>query len=355
MTRMTISILIGLGAAVAGCSDGGGGVASIPAPPPSPASSPSPIPNWIPAPPRTTSDSPSGNYGVNAAVSDPVTPTQAFFALGVSQGRSTGAPVIKPLSSSEIAIGRDDTGGYTITVPVETVGASGQIAPTIRRLLFAENTRLGTPVLPALGYYAARQDASTTSDPLGDRRLTLTNPGGFSFITFAEIDVCNTSTSTGCGVSLWSSGRISLVYGQATPIAEIPLTGSANYHGSLKLPTIGYASIGYATIFGDLDLSLDFAARSASGTVTNLVQPGDNCCFSDIPLPDMGLSGSLGQEGALNGNVVTTANSPFAGGTWTSQFFGPNAAELGGTMALTSRDPAFLGGSVSGIFGAVKQ
>jgi hypothetical protein len=261
--------------------------------------------------------------------------------------------VTMALSPSSVSIGRDADGGYTITVPVETKTESPGINPAVRTLLFAANTRFSTPALPKLAYYAARQDASSTGEKGGDRYLTLSNPDGFAHMTFAEISLCNTSSGKGCGVPLGSPvpGKIMLVFGQATPLADVPLGGSASYHGLFDL-----AAMDGDRLSGNLMISLDFGQRTATGSLTHVERYWNACDAQGCVMPysDIGLTGSLATDGTLGGTV--TPSSEITSGTWSGRFFGPGSAELGGSMLMQGKSAGWSGFTIfGGVFGAKKQ
>lgn len=318
------------------CGGGSGGsVASAP-PPPAPAPSPSPSPTPAPPPASTTYSSADG---VNAAVSDPVTPTQSFAALG-----TTSAPdKVRMVAASEITIGRDSNGGYAITVPVVTANGS----EAVRTLQFAANTRYVDPQFNPDGTsFAARQDASSTARS-GDRVLYLAGTGGFAHLTLAEMNLCNSASGTGC-VGGSSPAKLMLVFGQATPLADIPVSGSASYGG--RFTTFS----GSENLAGNMLISVDFASRGLSGKLTD-VGTFDSSCDTVIcsaSFADFGLTGMIAANGSLSGTIAPPAETRFSDGTWTGLFFGPAAAELGGSMLIDANGGA---ATYAGVFGAKKQ
>ncbi len=242
-----------------------------------------------------------------------------------------------------------------MTLPVPTATAAG-LSNTIRTLEFAANTRYVDPAKPSTTFFAARQDATSTTAS-GDRTLELSGvPGNvqtlalpniaFSYLKFATLEACNTASGTGCGfIGNTPPFRAQIVLGQGTAISEIPVLGSANYSGIFGL------SSGRIEVGGNISLLVDFASLGVTGSMTQIQTFDSSCDFAkcDGTLPDFSLAGQVGSNGQLGGSVTPGAGAGYGVGTWAGAFFGPNVAELGGTMLFPGST------ALIGTFGTIKN
>lgn len=142
------------------------------------------------------------------------------------------------------------------------------------------------------------------------------------------------------------------VAGFQTPLSTIPIIGTAHYSGQV----IGLHSNSVGQISGDVTLQADFAARSLSGSMTNLmvqaagVLPGSMNNVSFTATFATGLN-------RFNGTTLAgpAPNSPWAfaagaTGDLTGHFYGPTAQEVGAVWTLSDGPNRAIGS-----FGARKN
>jgi hypothetical protein len=145
------------------------------------------------------------------------------------------------------------------------------------------------------------------------------------------------------------------VSGVQTPMAEMPSSGYAAYSGG----TTGYVGTedsmanGTANPFiGTITLTADFAHKTISGSLSNLTT-GNNASINNITLASTsisgnGFSGSASTSGS-NGDIDTSGLS----GTYSGNFYGPGAQEVGGNYNLSGSNATYVNGiSVIGTYGA---
>jgi hypothetical protein len=140
------------------------------------------------------------------------------------------------------------------------------------------------------------------------------------------------------------------VYGQETPFAAIPSTGSATYLGTLNGNYFDGTATAYA-VRADLTATADFAARSVDfstlGTETVVLLP-------------LGGTGAIASRNDLNINhsplTIGTNTNQFSGtvtdvggrtGTATGRFYGPAANEIGGVYSLSGGGQTNIGSFVA--------
>lgn len=323
---LVFGMLAGLLPALAGCGgDGAGSIAS--APPPIPAPIPAPAPALPP-------------------VSSTVTPVTAIPAVAVIEGIAPGDSnglnqSTKLLSSVQITIGQDATGGYSITLPVPTQ-QNGAWADVVRKIDFAVNTRAeGRPA------FVARQTEASTA-PGGDNSFNPDSRWGLQYAKFASLLVCNTSSGTGCNSEDGAAAEI--VFGTVTPLAEIPLSGSASYKGGFQ----AFDFDGATGLSGSILLQLDFASHNVTGSLSGVSGwLDDGFSARTSPQADFALQGQLGNNGFLSG---TAKQAPAPGAyqaTWSAGLFGPQAAEVAGVIRVEQPSSPYW--VATGTFGAIRQ
>jgi hypothetical protein len=139
------------------------------------------------------------------------------------------------------------------------------------------------------------------------------------------------------------------VTGFATPVASVPTTGSATYHGAVQgtawRPEAGAPfGVGAAYLTGDATLQANFGTTSITGSLTNMTAGG-------TPWNSVSLLGAIsGGQNYFSGTtaVSSTPAGPSslngsASGTFAGLFFGPNAQELGAVWTLFDGTSAALG------------
>ncbi|WP_417672037.1 FecR domain-containing protein [Roseibium sp.] len=101
------------------------------------------------------------------------------------------------------------------------------------------------------------------------------------------------------------------VAGDPTPASELPATGSASYTGHAVGSVIDGAGTTATTYLaaGDFSMSVDFTARTASGTVSNFdgrTFTGAMNTFYDHGTPLHAFSGSVTGDGSMQGDMTAT-------------------------------------------------
>ena len=137
-------------------------------------------------------------------------------------------------------------------------------------------------------------------------------------------------------------------FGNITPVTGIPTSGTATYQG---LSSGGYIDPSGAAFVhaAQMTSNVDFGARSVAFSTSNTTISPIN---SAAPTPNaaLNLSGTLTYATGSNQftGPVTTSGSvsdPAMAGNATGRFYGPNAEEIGGVLALKGTGPqGMLGG-----------
>lgn len=281
----------------------------------------------------------AGCSGVDAAVSNPVTSTQSFPMHAVISGGccasdGLGQPVVMPPSYvNSGTISRDDQGGYIVELPLiefETY-FDGEVVSRIKPT-FAGNTRYSIPQDgPGLLHYAARASTQSTNRT-GDNLLNL-DQSRLAYATFGSIQLCRNPGASDCADALGRGFQYAdFVFGQPTPVADIPLSGSAGYSGSVSASN----SPGSVTIDGKASLSIEFGTTAVSGSLSSLTKyVDDGWSAQTIALPDYVVAGTLKPDGGLAGSLVPNANADdWINGQWSGSLYGPGAAEIGAVLSL---------------------
>jgi hypothetical protein len=333
MKQRNVVLAVSLSILLAACGGSdGGGLASAPAPIPAPTPTPTPTPAaWQPP------------------VSAPVTPIETFTALSVSTATQSGpgnAPYTATSSGSsgQVAIGRDASGGYSLTVPWLEYSTLG-INAIARRFDFQGASQSPSGSGYAAGTYYVRQ--SQTSAAGYDHSLEVSQVAN-GHVNVATLITCNLPGAEGCTGSDWS--RTFVVFGQSTPLAEIPLTGTAGYSGNFSaLDTQGGAGLD-----GLIALQVDFASKGVTGSLNNISGwEGYTWNGSSGPVSDYTIVGQLGSGGFLVGNLTPSVNPSYGAGSWQASLFGPNAAAMGGALQFDASGGLYA--PYTGTFTATKN
>jgi len=248
------------------------------------------------------------------------------------------ATVVQP---SQITVGRDTAGGYTITLPVPTL-QNGVLANFMRKVDFAANTK--TEDIPQ---YVARQAASSMAQG-GDNKLYLFGTGQHH--SQGYMLVCNTPSAVDCTGDNW--GFSAFAFGSLTPLAEIPASGSASYAGIFGT-TLDWFNT--ATISGRISLLLDFATRAATGSMTDVENHFDDALTNGRTdrLADFVLNGQIDSNGFLAGTASQPDGTGAYFGNWSAGMFGPGGSEVAGVLRLQQAPDAEQ--VYIGTFGAARQ
>lgn len=184
------------------------------------------------------------------------------------------------------------------------------------------------------------QDRDTTPDRAGfieferdaaggdDTDLLLRIPGaGNSNLSHVSYGIWNRETDLpgDADRERWAM----FVFGQRTAAGDLPVSGTARYSGSVDgLWTSATASY---RLSGSAQLLADFGAGSVSGTLD--ISGRDRETGTSVAMDRLAGTAALDRAGATFAGSVT-GEQGFAG-NWNGAFFGPGAAEVGGTFAVT--------------------
>lgn len=181
--------------------------------------------------------------------------------------------------------------------------------------------------------------------------------------------------------SIWSftTGGVNYVgvssSGSGTPIANVPISGSATYSGSggggagtagFSYVPDGNGGISKGALTGDIVVNVNFGTGAVNGSLNHMtVTPGDGSAAR--PWNDVALSGNinrLASNASFTGTTSTSGPPSGAGNAGFSSaatgqlggaFFGPNVDEVGGTWTLTDPNAAGGGKTAFGVFGAASN
>jgi C-lobe and N-lobe beta barrels of Tf-binding protein B len=333
MQAKLLTALTALSLTLSACGGSEGGIASTPAPIPAPTPTPTPSPTTTPT-------------AWTPPVSVAVTPTETFSALTISTATQQAAGAAAHTANSSdssgmVGIGRDAQGGYSLTVPWLEASTLG-INAIGRRFDFQAASQNTTGSGYANGTYYVRQSNSSTN--AYDHSLEV-SPSTDPNVKVATLISCNLPGAESCN-NEWS--RTFVVFGNATPFAEIPLTGTAGYSGSFGASDMqDLAGLG-----GKIDLQVDFSTKGVTGTLNSITAyEGYSMNGSQGPLPNFTLAGQLGTNGLLGGTLTPSGDFGFGMGGWQAGFFGPNAVSIGGTMYFD----VGASGTYTGTFSATKN
>lgn len=335
------------------CGGSGGGsigtLASAPAPAPSPTPTPTPSPGFIPT----------------------VTPTETLSGTTATTQPIGTTGTEEVLDASRVSIGRDVAGNYLITLPVATGQNIGLSQGFQRKFEFLAANRTTTAsgaqqyTLGRSGSILPNEKSFLTILPAG----TAANP--LKYVNFASLLV--TLTEGGFGDPPIPVHNV-IAFGDRTLVSDLPLTGSASYSGtfattyssrgfSVAAPpeSDNTAGGGFATagqLSGDLRMSVNFADKGISGSLANISDSTQWFAYADTDfnhrLADLAMTGTFATDGTISGTIAPAAGTPFTGGIWNGMFFGPQAAEVGGSLILRA-DIFNLPTHFSGWFGGQKN
>lgn len=326
---------------LAACGDAGSGagIASAPVP----VTAPVPAPTPTPTPTPTSIQVYSGASGSALAVT---TASQTF-----DPGETGPSGPLAPNASNwgdSLRIARDSTGGYSIDLSMPEANTVFAGEAVSKHFDFPISSQTSTNSQGTTAEFVTHASGNGSWD--GTLNLDLAGPGkGRSYVNMATLTACNANPFSGCTPDNFA--RSFMVFGVTTPLAEIPLAGSAGYSGTFQLP----AKNGNDLIEGTIGLSVNFANHAISGSLTKLafsIDAGFNGAV--VAEPDIALIGTISSNGFLSGTLAPGTDAKVASGSWAANFFGPNAAEVGGTMLLTMK-PGFADTYFAGTFAGKKQ
>ncbi len=311
----TACLFLGASTALAGCSGGGGGNRSMP-----------------PTPQYTLSTLPSGT-------ALDLTAHQGLEVLN----RSTGTPIVASPSVS-----------FTKTA----IGFDLALHPGESPWVF--DTRAGSSQAIGVQHYRVISGPPGGSS-LGKSSVDVVLTGGAaSNLDYASYGTWLYKVNPLDG---WSEIG-AFATGLPTTTAQMPTSGTATYSGKVNGAVAFPGSD--RTFVGDMGLNANFAANSIAGQATNIQ-------VSDIPfgygtpavtgrMNDINLIGGTISGASFSGMAaaaapqagVTTYNIQGVAGQFGGKFYGPNAAELAGSLTMSGSMPGVTQPSVIGSFGGHK-
>lgn len=167
---------------------------------------------------------------------------------------------------------------------------------------------------------------------------------------------------------VWTARGIAYLLGEVrgvfaggipTPSTQRPTTGTATYSGKADgfITSAAFADYERQELKADISLTADFAANTISGNVTNALTTATNRgttgaagVTNNIALTGGTITGtSFAGNAAAVATTGTSVDISGATGGFGGAFYGPNAAEAAGSLALTG-----TGLNVIASFGAKK-
>ena len=294
-----LALLGGMLGTLAACGGGGSGIGSTPTPTPTPTAQTNPT---------LTNLQYSESFTGRAATIQ--------FALSATTGIATSRGSVSNASSQL----RYDAASrsYTLTgsLPAATFGPAERDAASSNATITTYGRTNGT-----------RQDAFVLFSPgAGNPQLAL---------TYASYGALQSITTGGSNLDIDTSF---FTYGVLTPAADMPKTGAATYQTLIDGLFAG--SAGTYSLSGSGQFAADFAAQTVS--------------FTMAPVGTPVLSGSAKSFGTLSGTGRISGGNQFdanaSGGAYSAglagYFYGPAAAEIGGTFTLSGADGSGVGALV---------
>jgi hypothetical protein len=168
-----------------------------------------------------------------------------------------------------------------------------------------------------------------TISSIGTMGYTLSQVAGAQTLSYSAFGLWGVGDQAGGGVGGFAFGNLS-------PAASIPVTGSASFNGTVT--GAGLANNTTYALRGDAQINANFASQSVTTKLTNLNTLNISTTATGS-LPD--LTGSS----AISGNAYSgTITGGGLTGTMTGNFYGPAAQETAGVWQA-SGGGAFWGGS----------
>jgi len=280
-------------------------------------------------------------------------PVTAFCAFSLASCGGGGAvspaaaPIAPapPVATSNIPVNLQAP-STTVIYQAAATNAAGPSSPTVTLTTDASGN-LQTVVfnLPYLGGNLGLQTPSLSSPLTVDARQInglLSQTIGFPntrFYTLSQVAGSQTLSASAFGVFATNTLLIAgdaggFAFGNLTPAASVPGSGSATFNGSVT--GIGVANSSSAFGFeGRAQIVANFSGQSVTANLTNLSTRLTN---GTLALPDLSgtspISGN-GYSGSISGGGVT--------GTISGNFYGAGASETAGVFQGTGGGNAFWG------------
>ena len=255
-----------------------------------------------------------------------VSQTVSATTLGGSVQSTTVDAVDKANSSAQITYGAIPAmSAFSFTTPTSSVSFSG----------LSVQCTAGTGVCRASGITSQAAAVNPLDPPVPAL--------AWNYQSFGYWLVLGSSTSTMAGT---------MSFGNPTPVAAVPVTGTATYTGLSG----GFYVDQTGTIFAhaaQMQSSVDFGpARSVAFSTSNTTLSPINAA-TPTPFPALNLTGNLTIAGGSNqfsGPVSAPGggSTPAMTGTATGNFYGPSAQEIGGVFSLKGTGPQTMLGGFGG-------
>lgn len=325
-------------AALSACGGGAGGsVASVGTAPPPPARAPAPTPAPTPTPAAS----------LPVALITPVQTSNPATLVATAGGPSIANPpssVTLSLLQTSVAIkGRFDGDASTAAqgATLNINGATGRYGFTLNNgTLDVVDATATTERYVSGGYFMF-------GTPISGGRNLQTAANSLDYTTYGYWLIGGPVSS---GSFDWTGGGTWLG-GYVTPASAIPNSGTASYAGQVTglYDESGIPPGNVALLFGDVRVTADFAARSVSGTMTNLSLGSD--WVSHTPLNDLAFAATFDPAANLFTGTTRVTNAPGgasafssdASGVVSGRFFGPAASEVGGVFTLADAARRLIG------------
>ncbi len=178
----------------------------------------------------------------------------------------------------------------------------------------------------------------------GVRKMTFFEPQALG-LSYSALGIWEYETSPGANPS--QGGYFSM--GSITQGSDIPISGSATYEGKL-IGTYANGSAVYA-VGADATATANYTFTSPSVSLTtNNTKIVEKGTMTRLDRNDLNLSGTLSYSGGTNNLTGTLRTASGMSGPASARFYGPQAAELGGTF-FVSNNPANPGASTEQMVG----
>jgi hypothetical protein len=257
-----------------------------------------------------------GGGGGGSAPTPSAATAQAGFALPTG---GAGSTVIAENGSGGGGTTVRYTSGGSATVSVGGVTRSWRGSPTVVGDVEVTESADGRTVV-----VTAKDGANTAG-----------TGGNLSYASYG-IWLESNAVSVLAGSSNQVTRVSSFVVGNATPVGDMPGSGSATYRGqAVAVELNGNASP--RTLSGPLNATADFASGQVTATA-DLTGSADGSSFGRVSMSNL----------AISGNTFSGSATSSAGHTGSAEggFAGPSAVELGGTFELNG--PSTVHGAFAG-------
>jgi hypothetical protein len=271
--------------------------------------------------------------------------------------RPPAGPLLAPVQTAGSSASAGGTNFHPLLLTAVTSDFGGDAATTNQGATLAvdaSGNRTLTINNPALAVTNVTITGANWAADLADGNRLVVQPSSWSntaHYDYTQFGLWTVSSSPVIGprsTAAWAGGA-------ETSAQNVPASGTATYTGD----TVGKWSYGWCenacnppgNVIGKIRLTADFAARSISGAVSDIVLM-DDVFFGGQGLPgEVLLTATIEPSsnrfsGTTQGTSQAAAGSfigPDASGVVSGQFFGPAAEEVGGVWTLTGARSRMIG------------